>query len=79
MKLSIITPTLNEEKFLLVLLESIKNQSFNDLEIIVADAGSRDKTMEMAKSFGCQIVKGGLPAKGRNEGAKIAKAICFYF
>ena len=78
--LSIIIPTLNEEKYLPLLLREIKKQNFDgDLEIIVADAGSVDKTVEIAKSFGCQVVKGGLPAKGRNEGAKIAKGDIFLF
>jgi glycosyltransferase involved in cell wall biosynthesis len=72
--LSIIIPTLNEEKYLPILLKSILNQSGSSVfEIIVADAGSSDETIEIAESFGCKIVKGGMPAKGRNEGAKIAK------
>lgn len=73
MLLSIIIPTLNEEKFLPKLLKSIKKQNFSDYEIIVADAGSSDKTIKIAKNFNCKIVKGGLPAVGRNNGAKIAK------
>lgn len=77
--LSIIIPTLNEEKFLPRLLNSIKEQGFSDYEIIVADAESKDKTIEVAKSFGCKIVKGGLPAKGRNEGTKRAKGDLFLF
>lgn len=77
--LSIITPTLNEENFLPSLLESIKRQSFLDHEIIIADAGSKDKTIEIAKKYCCQIVKGGLPAKGRNEGAKVAKGDLLLF
>jgi len=77
--LSIIIPTLNEEKYLPLLLEEIKKQSFNDYEIIIADAGSEDKTVEIAKSFGCKIVPGGMPAKGRNEGAKIARGDIFLF
>lgn len=78
-KLSIITPTLNEEKCLPLLLESIKKQSFEDYEIIVADAGSKDKTVEIAKKYGCIVVKGGRAAKGRNEGAKIASGDLFLF
>lgn len=78
--LSIIIPTLNEEKYLPLLLEEIEKQDFDgDLEIIVADAGSKDKTVEIAKSFGCKVVRGGLPAKGRNEGAKIAQGDIFLF
>lgn len=77
--LSIIIPALNEEKYLPLLLKEIKRQNFVDYEIIVADAGSQDKTVKIAKSFGCKIVQGGLPAKGRNEGAKIAQGDIFLF
>jgi len=80
MNLSIIIPTLNEEDYLPLLLESIKKQNFNGgYEIIVADAGSKDRTIEIAKKYGCKITKGGLPAKGRNEGAKIAQGEIFLF
>ncbi len=71
--LSIIIPTYNEECYLPKLLQSIKDQTFSDYEIIVADAKSTDKTREIANSFGCVVVKGGSPAVGRNNGAKIAK------
>ena len=70
---SIIIPTYNEEEYLPVLLESIKKQSFEDYEVIVADANSTDKTREIAESYGCIVVDGGLPAVGRNNGAKVAK------
>lgn len=72
MILSIIIPTYNEEEYLPVLLESIKEQSFDDYEAIVADANSTDKTREIAKEYGCIVVDGGLPAVGRNNGAKVA-------
>jgi len=62
-----------------VLLESLKKQDFQDFEIIVADAHSRDKTREVARSYGCEIVDGGMPAKGRNEGAKVAKGDLILF
>lgn len=78
--LSIIIPTLNEENYLPRLLEAIKKQDFSeDYEIIVADAGSEDKTLEIAKSYGCRITPGGPPSKGRNEGAKIARGDCLLF
>lgn len=71
--LSIIIPARNEEKYLSKLLDSIKMQNFSDLEIIVADFDSTDKTREIAKNYGCRVVEGGLPAKGRNQGAKYSK------
>ncbi len=71
--LSIIIPTLNEEKHLSVLLPSIKKQGYKNYEIIVADAGSADNTLKIAKASNCITINGGLPAVGRNNGAKIAK------
>ncbi|MGB9980058.1 MJ1255/VC2487 family glycosyltransferase [Methanobacterium sp.] len=72
MKLSIIIPTYNEEKYLPKLLKSIEEQNFEDCEVIVADAASTDKTREIAESYGCKVVEGGSPAVGRNSGAKVA-------
>ncbi|MBI2054162.1 MAG: glycosyltransferase [Candidatus Staskawiczbacteria bacterium] len=77
--LSIVIPTFNEEKYLPLLLKSIKRQGFYDFEVIIADAGSEDGTLDVAKSYGCRIVEGGLPAKGRNEGAKAAKGDLLLF
>ena len=77
--LSIIIPTLNEEKYIGQLLDSIKKQASTDYEIIVADAGSSDATVKIAKEYGCRIVEGGLPARGRNNGAKAAKGDVLFF
>ncbi|MDD5457421.1 MAG: glycosyltransferase family 2 protein [Candidatus Margulisbacteria bacterium] len=49
MKLSIIVPAYNEEKSIGKTLEGLKNQSYKDLEIIVIDNNSKDKTSEIAK------------------------------
>ena len=77
--LSIIIPCLNEEEYLPLLLESVKKQKFLDYEIILADAGSKDKTLQIAKKYNCKIVPGGLPSKGRNQGAKKAKGDLLLF
>lgn len=71
--ISIIIPTYNEEQFLPKLLDCIKRQTYKDYEVIVADANSKDKTRSIAKKYGCRIIQGGMPAVGRNNGAKIAK------
>jgi len=77
--LSIIIPTLNEEKLLQRLLESLKKQSIGEHEIIVADAGSKDRTLDIAAEYGCKLVQGGIPAKGRNNGAKAASGDLLLF
>jgi len=73
MRFSIIIPTLNEELLLPVLLDDLRAQTLRDFEIIVADAGSSDRTVEIARSLGAAIVPGGMPAVGRNRGAEHAR------
>ncbi len=77
--ISIIIPTFNEEKYLPKLLNCIKKQTYKNYEVIIADADSKDKTRQMAKKHGCEIVKGGMPAVGRNNGAKAAKGDILLF
>lgn len=72
MKLSIVIPAKNEEKNLPRLLATIRSQSFQDYEIIVADARSTDQTRQIAASFGARVVDGGMPGPGRNRGAEQA-------
>ena len=50
MKISVIIPVYNEERYILEVLNRINNQRKNlDLEIIIADDGSKDKTLEIIK------------------------------
>lgn len=80
MELSIIIPTLNEERLLPFLLELIKEENYKkNIEVIIADAGSSDKTREIARDYGCIIVEGGLPARGRNNGARYASSDILFF
>jgi len=79
MKVSIVIPALNEETMLPRLLDSIKTQDFDGYEIIVADAHSTDKTREIAASYDCRVVDGGLPAVGRNAGAAVAEGEFLFF
>ena len=60
-------------------MECIKKQTYKGYEIIVADAGSKDRTGQIAKKYGCKVVKGGMPAVGRNNGAKVAKGNILLF
>lgn len=78
-RISVVIPSLNEEKYLPILLESLKNQTFKDFEVIVADAGSKDKTLEIAHSYGARVVPGGMPGPGRNRGAEVATGEFLFF
>ncbi|RJR12912.1 glycosyltransferase [Candidatus Parcubacteria bacterium] len=83
--LSIIIPTLNEEKRLASLLKNIAEQTYSEpIEIVVADAGSTDDTRAVAESFkdtfaALQVVDGGLPAVGRNKGGRAAQGELLVF
>lgn len=55
--ISIVIPTLNEEKFLSGCLESLRNQDYKDkYEVIIADNGSTDDTANIARSFGVRVI-----------------------
>ncbi|MDD4606958.1 MAG: glycosyltransferase [Patescibacteria group bacterium] len=48
---SIIVPTYNSEQFINQCLESIQQQSYKNIEIIVVDNNSKDKTKEIAQRY----------------------------
>ncbi len=77
--LTIVIPTKNEEAHLSCLLESIRKQTLQPAEIIVADAGSTDQTRVIATSYGARIVEGGMPGPGRNRGAAAAQTDLILF
>jgi len=53
---SVTIPTFNSEKTLGKTLESVKNQTCKNVEIIVIDSYSKDRTLEVAKKFGAKII-----------------------
>ena len=57
MNCSIVIRAYNEEKHIGRLLEGIKQQTLNDVEIILVDSGSTDATVSIAESFGAWIVR----------------------
>jgi glycosyltransferase involved in cell wall biosynthesis len=71
--LSIVIPTYNESKLLPCLLDSLQKQTCRDFEVIVADNYSTDATRSIALKAKAKVVDGGLPAIGRNNGARIAR------
>jgi rhamnosyltransferase len=57
MNCSIVIRAYNEEKHIGRLLEGIRRQTLEDVEIILVDSGSTDKTVAVAESFGARIVR----------------------
>jgi len=52
MSLSIITTVLNNEKFIYECLQSVKRQNIKkNIEHIIVDGGSEDKTLAIIKKF----------------------------
>lgn len=72
-ELSCIIITLNEEKYLPRLLKSLREQTFKDFEVIVADYNSKDNTAKIARQCGCRVTLGGTYSAGRNNGARISR------
>jgi rhamnosyltransferase len=56
MDCSVIIRAYNEEKHLGRLLEGIKHQTVQDVELILVDSGSTDSTVEIAESYGARVV-----------------------
>ncbi|WP_375510878.1 glycosyltransferase family 2 protein [uncultured Nostoc sp.] len=50
-KVSVIIPAYNTEAYLAKAIESVLEQTLTDIEVIIVDDASSDKTVEVAKSF----------------------------
>src|ERR1700688_1854557 len=50
-KISIVVPSLNQGQFLGETLESLAEQKYPNLQIIIQDAGSVDQSSEVARDF----------------------------
>ena len=85
-KISVIIPVYNTEKFLEKCLNSVLNQTLKEIEIIVVNDGSRDNSLEIIKKFKKEdnrIVllneQNGGSSFARNKGLETAKGKYFYF
>lgn len=54
--ITVVVPAYNEELGIVKTLEAIRNQTIKDIELIVVDNNSTDKTVEVAKSFGAKVI-----------------------
>ncbi len=73
--LSVVIPTLNEEKMLGRCLDSLCYQLDRGDEVVIIDGGSTDSTIEIARKYGCRTVHVGPSTLGeaRHIGTKLAK------
>lgn len=86
-KVSIIIPTRNSDRFLENTLKSIKKQTYKDIEVLVVDGKSTDRTHEIAKKYKATILiyvpnvpQGTFDAPHkRNYGVKKAKGTYVYY
>ena len=51
MKVSVIIPAYNAEKYLVETLESVVNQTLDEYEIIVINDGSKDNTLNILRDY----------------------------
>ncbi len=81
MTVSVVVPTLDEAKYVPALLESLRRQTVQSLEVLVADSGSSDGTGELAASAGARVLAGERrgPGEGRNRGARAARGEILLF
>ena len=79
-KVSVIIPIYNVEEYLEECLQSVVDQTLEDLQVIMVDDGSLDGSTDIAKKFASRYdhfeyvrqVNGGL-GNARNTGVKYAK------
>lgn len=50
-KISIVIPSFNAERYIDITLKSIVDQAYPNLEIIIQDGGSTDRTMDIVKKY----------------------------
>ena len=83
MKISIVTISFNQSKFLRQCIDSVLSQEGVDLEYIVVDPASTDGSRDIIESYGDRIVKvfepDAGPADGLNKGFSKAKGEVFGF
>jgi glycosyltransferase involved in cell wall biosynthesis len=76
--ISVVIPVYNYDRYLAEAIESVLNQTYRHLEVIVVDDGSTDQSGEVAKTFAdkgvryCPQVHAGI-GPARNKGVELAQ------
>ncbi|MFB2939255.1 glycosyltransferase family 2 protein [Aerosakkonemataceae cyanobacterium BLCC-F154] len=80
---SVIIPVYNCDRYLAEAIESVLNQTYKPIEIIIIDDGSTDKSAEVAKNFAPSVRYYYQPQSGagaaRNHGVELAESSFFAF
>lgn len=67
-KISIVTPVLNNEKFIEKTIKSVLSQNYPNLEYVLQDGGSSDNTLKIISRYLSQVSKfSSIPDKGQTE------------
>lgn len=74
-KISIITPTYNSEKYIKKTIESVRNQTYYNWEMLIIDDCSVDSTVELVKSMKENDQRIHLIELGENVGAARARNV----
>jgi len=78
-KVSVIIPTYNREKTILRALQSVLDQTYTNLEVLIIDDGSTDGTADIIKNVEdtrvkyIALEKNGGPSNARNVGVQMAE------
>lgn len=67
MKVTIVTPSYNQGKFIRRTIDSVLSQGVGDLEYIVMDGGSNDETVDILKSYGDKLIWKSEKDKGQTD------------
>jgi len=77
---SIVIPALNSEKTIEKCLTGVNDQTYENIEVILVDAGSEDQTVKMANQMGAKVINANIRnmAKQTNIGAKYSNGEYIY-
>lgn len=77
---SVVIPVLNSQKTLSKCLKSVLSQSYGNIETIIVDGGSSDKTVELGRELGAKVIEANVPSmtKQTNMGVSSSKGKYVY-